>query len=81
MNTTLVDSNGAEVARFEPVVAKRKFGRIQLLRSDLTQNQIDEIVFTGLAVFQDTTYYTAQYAGSGAASGAAAASAASAAAA
>jgi hypothetical protein len=51
---TLVDENNVPVARFEQVTAKRKFGRVRLLRCDLSQGQIDEIVCTGLAVMQDT---------------------------
>ena len=72
---TLVDEWGVAVAKFSPVVAKRKFGRIQLYRNDLTQSQIDEIVFTGLSVMQDTYFYVGQYAGATAASSSAAAAA------
>jgi hypothetical protein len=72
----LVDEYGVAVAKFSPVVAKRKFGRIQLFRGDLTQSQIDEIVFTGLSVMQDTYFYVGQYAGSTAAVSSSAAAAA-----
>ena len=64
---TLVDEHQVPVARFEPVCARKKFGRVQLLRGDLSQDQIDEVVFTGLAVMQDTYFYTTQYAGTAAA--------------
>ena len=64
---TLVDENQVPVARFEPVMARKKFGRVQLLRGDLSQDQIDEVVFTGLSVMQDTYYYTTQYAAAAAA--------------
>lgn len=57
---TLQTASGVDIARFEPVMAKRKFGRVQLLQGDLTQDQIDEIVFTGLSVMQDTYFYTTQ---------------------
>lgn len=72
---TLADAQGSQIARFEPVLARKKFGRIHLFRDDLTRDQVDEVVFTGLSVMQDTYFYTTQQAGSaaGAASGAAAA--------
>lgn len=76
LSITLVDENNVAIAKFSPVVAKRKFGRIQLFRGDLTQSQIDEIVFTGLSVMQDTYFYTSQYAGSSAAASSSAAAAA-----
>ncbi len=60
---TLQSESGVDIARFEPVMAKRKFGRVQLLQGDLTQDQIDEIVFTGLGVMQDTYFHTTQNAG------------------
>jgi hypothetical protein len=64
---TLQSSSGVDIARFEPVNAKRKFGRVQLLQGDLTQEQVDEIVFTGLSVMQDTYFYTTQNAAAAAA--------------
>ena len=60
MPITLVDKNEVPVARFEPVCAKKKFGRVQLLRGDLSQDQIDEVVFTGMAVYMDTKFYETQ---------------------
>lgn len=47
----LVDSQHGRIARFESVVAKKKIGRIHLLKDDLQQEQVDEIVFTALSVF------------------------------
>jgi hypothetical protein len=64
---TLQSSSGVDIARFEPVMAKRKFGCVQLLQGDLTQEQVDEIVFTGLSVMQDTNFYTTQNAAAAAA--------------
>lgn len=68
---TLLDENQLPIAKFTPVTARKKLGRIEFMGDrELTQEQIDEVVFTGMSVMQDTYFWTTQNAGVVAASGA-----------
>ena len=55
---TLIDASGIEIATFTPVTARRKLGRLQVFRSDLSREQVDEVVFTAIAIMQDTYNHT-----------------------
>lgn len=60
----LVDENNMPVAKISPREwAKKKYATIELVDPNLPQEAIDEIVITGLAVFQNTKYYTNMNAG------------------
>ncbi|KIV88951.1 hypothetical protein PV10_08576 [Exophiala mesophila] len=61
----LVDEHKMPIAKISPREwAKKKYAVIELVDPNLPQEAIDEVVMIGLAVFQNTKYYTAVNAGS-----------------
>ena len=63
----LLDENNLPVAKFSPTCSMKKAGRIELMDGGMSQEQLDEVVITGMAVMQDTKYYTCVNAGAAAA--------------
>ena len=68
LDFVLLDENQIPVARFCPrAMSFKKTCAIELMDGDMSPEKLDEIVTTGLAVYQDTVYYTSVNAGAAAA--------------
>lgn len=72
----LIDENAMPIARIRPKCSLKKVCALELVDRDLPQDAVDEIIMTGLAVFQNTQYYACSGASAAASSSAAAAASA-----
>ena len=69
----LLNESQLPIAKFSPGwFTKKHPATIELMDGNMSQEQLDEVVLTGLAVMQDTVYYTSVNASGAAGSGASA---------
>lgn len=57
----LIDENAMPIARIRPKCSLKDACAFEFVDRDLPQDAIDEIIMTGLAVFQNTQLYAASY--------------------